>query len=191
MNDQEFFQKWRQADSALKAGDFAVALECFEELLYSKHDLSRYALAEIGNVLELTGEYEGARYFYEAAIDRINHEGAHERLANLLVSDLLDQPDYVKAFELLKKVDRGRNPYVHLLLGRLYKGGKGVGKDTKRATAHFLKSYRFGNLIALREIAHILKENGYLCRAIMLEIKASRMIWPIWRRDPEDPRISG
>ena len=191
MKDEEFFQKWKLAESALMAREFTMALERYKELLYSKHDLSTHALAEIGNVLELTGEYKGARYFYEAAIDELGHEGAHERLANLLVSDLLGAPDYRRAYELLKKVEQTRNPFVHLMLGRLYKGGKGMEKDLGKAKEHFLKSYRLGNLIALRHIAHIVKEEGHLCRAIMLEIKATRMIWPIWRRDSEDPRISG
>ena len=191
MTDEEFFRKWRMAESALMAKEFALALERYKELLYSKHDLSRHALAEIGNVLELTGEYEGARYFYESAIDRLGDEGAYERLANLLVSDLFGVPDYRKAYELLRKVEQARNPFVHLLLGRLYKGGKGVAKDIEKAKVHFLKSYCYGNLIALRQIAHILREEGRLCRAVMLEIKATRKIWPIWCRDPEDPRISG
>lgn len=191
MKDNEFFRKWRLAESALMSQKFTLALERYKELLYSNHALSTYALAEIGNVLELTGDYEGARYFFVAAIDRLNHEEAHERLANLLASDLLGEPDFERAYKLLKKVEGTRNPFVHLLLGRLYKSGKGVEKDLERAKSCFLRSYRFGNLIALRQIAHILKEEGHLCRAISLEFKATRLIWPIWRRYPEDPRISG
>lgn len=188
MND-DFIERWRLADKSLRSGDILSAIKQYSQIYKLEDPRADYALIELGNAYAKLKDYDSAKGFYQRAIYRLNDPVARCQLATLYGSGVLGERYEQKAFHLLMDAWGCREPRIYLLLSKIYKQGIGVPANREKAKRCLLRAYRYGNLMALRGLAHYCKNEGRWCSAIVLEIKASRKIWKVWRNNPGDPRL--
>lgn len=184
-------RRWDQAIKTFSNGDKAGALFIFKALA---KDGELAAFREIGNIYEFGGggvekDIKEAINWYDKSVDYANDGYACIGLARIYFYGKQGKPDYSKVLWYLSLVENNNLPLADLLLGKVYRLGKGVKADIKRARKFYERSSSTGNVYAMKELALLEIGCGHYMYGLFLWSKAFVLAVIIGAKNIHDPRL--
>ena len=184
-------RRWGAAVDTLRSGDKAGALYIFKSLSKGGEPA---ACREIGNIYEFGGggveqDIREAISWYEKALNAMNDGHACIGLARIYYYGKLGEPDYLKAFSYLEIIEANDLPLANLMLGRMYRLGKGVELDYYKAKEFYDRSAKKGNLFASKELGLLEIQSKNYIKGIALLVKSFIEAVMVGMKDVNNPRI--
>lgn len=184
-------RRWSMAIDALRKGDKAGSLHIFKSLAKEGEPA---AYREIANIYEFGGggvekNIQKAIQWYEKSVDEVNDGYGCIGLARVYFYGKEGEPNYSKALEYLSLIENNNLPLADLMLGRMYRLGKGTDSDYDKAKIYYRKSAASGNLFAIKELGKLEMESGQFIYGIYLWMKALAMTIIIGAKDIYDHRL--
>jgi hypothetical protein len=184
-------RRWGTAVNTLRSGDKAGALYIFKSLSKGGEPA---ACREIGNIYEFGGggveqDIREAISWYKEALNKDNDGYACIGLARIYYYGKLGEPDYLRALSYLQVVEDNDLPLANLMMGRLYRFGKGVDASHTRAREYYEKAANKGNLFASKELGLLEIESRNYMKGVIMLIKGFFKSVFIGMKNIHDPRI--
>ena len=127
--------------------------------------------------------------WYEEALNKVNDSYACIGLARIYYYGKLGEPDYLRALSYLQMVEDNDLPLANLLLGRIYRLGKGVDISHTKARECYEKSANKGNLFASKELGLLEIESRNYMKGMIMLIKGFIKSVFIGMKNIHDPRL--